>query len=68
MLVEGENMAGTRAAGDFLLDERGMQPVLNKARIGDGGIGPFEVLLEARTVGANAPKARVLEERFGMSR
>jgi len=68
VLVEGENMAGTRAAGDFLLDERGMQPVLNKARIGDGGIGPFEVLLEARTVGANAPKARVVVERFGVSK
>jgi hypothetical protein len=68
VLVEGENMAGTRAAGDFLLDERCMQPMLNKARLGDGGIGPFEVLLEARTVGANAPKARVVVERFGVSK
>jgi hypothetical protein len=67
-LLEGENMAGTHAAGDFLLDERGMQPILNKARLGDGGIGPFEVLLEARTVGANAPKARVVVERFGVSK
>jgi hypothetical protein len=68
VLLEGENMAGTHAAGDFLLDERGMQPVLNKARLSDGGIGPFEVLLEARTVGANAPKAHVVVERFGVSK
>lgn len=68
VLLEGENMAGTHAAGDFLLDERGMQPILNKARLGDGGIGPFEALLEARTVGANAPKARVVVERFGVSK
>jgi hypothetical protein len=68
VLLEGENMAGTRAAGDFLLDARGMQPILNKAQLGDGEIGPFEVLLEARTVGANAPKARVVVERFGVSK
>ena len=68
VLLEGENMAGTQAAGDFLLDGNGMQPVLNKARLGDGSIRPFEVLLEARTVGANAPKARVVVERFGLSK
>jgi hypothetical protein len=68
VLLEGENMAGTHAAGDFLLDERSMEPILNEARLRDGGIGPFEVLLEARTVGANAPKARVAVERFGASK
>jgi hypothetical protein len=68
VLLEGENMAGTHAAGDFLLDERSMETILAKARVRDGGIGPFEVLLEARTVGANAPKARVAVERFGVSR
>jgi hypothetical protein len=67
VLLEGENMAGTHAAGDFLLDERSMEPILAKAKLRDGGIGPFEVLLEARTVGANAPKARVAVERFGVS-
>jgi len=66
--LEGKNRAGTHAAGDFLLDERGMQPSLRKARLGDGRMGPFEVLLEARTVGANAPKARVVVKRFGVSK
>ena len=45
-----------------------MQPSLRKARLGDGRMGPFEVLLEARTVGANAPKARVVVKRFGVSK
>jgi hypothetical protein len=31
-------------------------------------MGPFEVLLEARTVGANAAKARVVVKRFGVSK
>jgi hypothetical protein len=66
VLLEGENMAGTRAAGDFLLDERSMEPILAKARVRDGSIGSFEVLLQARTVGANAPKARVAVERFAV--
>ena len=65
LLLEGENMAGTRSAGDFILDRRAMQPVLTKARLPDGTIGSFELLLEARTVGANAPMARVAVERYG---
>ena len=68
VLLEGENMAGTRAAGDFLLDELSMEPILGKARLRDGSIGSFEILLQARTVGANAPKASIAVERFGMSK
>jgi hypothetical protein len=66
VLLEGANMAGTRAAGDFLLDERSMEPILGKAKLRDGSIGPFEVLLQARTVGANAPKASIAVERFAV--
>jgi hypothetical protein len=68
LLIEGENMAGTHAAGDFILDPASMEPVLADARLRDGGIGPFEILLEARTVGANAPKARIAVQRFGFAR
>jgi hypothetical protein len=68
LLLEGENMAGTRAAGDFILDVASVDRILRRARLADGSIGHFEVLLEARTVGANAPKARVAVERFGFAR
>jgi hypothetical protein len=68
LLLQGENMAGTQAAGDFVLDPRTMESILQKARLSDGSIGPFEVLLEARTVGANAPKARISVERFGTAK
>ncbi len=66
LLLEGQGLAGTQAAGDFLLNAREMEPILRKARLGDGSIGPFEVLLEARTVGANAPGAHPVVERYGM--
>jgi hypothetical protein len=68
VILEGENMAGTHAAGDFLLDERSMEPILDKAKLRDGSLGSFEVLLQARTVGANAPKASIAVERFAASK
>jgi hypothetical protein len=68
LLLQGENMAATQAAGDFLLNRSAMDPVLKKAQAADGHVGPFEVLLEARTVGANAPEAHVLVERTGVAK
>lgn len=65
LLLEGQNMPGTQAAGDFLLDPRAMEPILKKARLADGSIGPFEILLEERTVGANSTRASVVVERYG---
>ena len=68
LLLQGGGMAGTQAAGDFLLDQRAMEPILKKAQLADGSIGPFEVLIEARTVGVNAPEEHAVIERFGVSK
>jgi hypothetical protein len=68
LLLEGQGMAGTQAAGDFLLNQREMDPILRKAQAADGSIGPFEVLLEARTVGVNAPEAHPVVERYGVAK
>jgi hypothetical protein len=68
LLVEGQGMAATQAAGDFLLNQREMEPILTKAQIADGSIGPFEVLIEARTVGGSAPEAHAVAERFGINK
>jgi hypothetical protein len=65
IVVEGLNMAGTQAAGDFLLNDRTIIPILQKAKRTDGTIGPFELLLETSSVGANAPEAKVIAERYG---
>lgn len=64
LLIQGLDTAGTQAAGDFLQDQTSMKPVLAKARLPNGSIGPFEVLLGTRIVGANAPNARVIAERL----
>jgi len=65
IVVEGLNMAGTQAAGDFLLNDRTITPILQKATRTGGTIGPFELLLETSSVGANAPEAKVIAERYG---
>ncbi len=67
ILLEGLNMAGTQAAGDFLLDDESIDPILQKARLADGTLEPFELLLETRSIGADSPKARVIAERYGSS-
>jgi hypothetical protein len=65
ILLEGLNMAGTQAAGDFLLNDQTIDPVLLKARLPDGTFRPFELLLETSSIGADSPKARVIAERYG---
>jgi hypothetical protein len=67
ILVEGLNMAGTQAAADFLLNDRTISPILKKAMRADGTLQPFELLLETNSIGANAPEARVVAERYGIS-
>lgn len=65
ILVEGLNMAGTQAAGDFLLSDSAMSPILKRALRPDGSLQPFELLLETNSIGANAPQARVIATRYG---
>ena len=67
ILLEGLNMAGTQAAADFLLNRQAMAPILRKAQRVDGTIQSFEILLETSSIGANAPQARVVAERYGSS-
>jgi len=64
ILVEGLNMAGTQAAGDFLLNEQSMGPILKNAARPDGSLRSFELLLETNSIGANAPEARVIAQRY----
>jgi hypothetical protein len=66
ILLEGLNMAGTQAAGDFLLTDQTIDPILQKARLPDGTFRSFELLLETSSIGADSPKARVIAERYGL--
>jgi hypothetical protein len=64
LLMGGLNMAGTQAAGAFLLNPSMMQATLEHARTPNGTIRPFEILIETSTVAANASRAHVLSERI----
>jgi hypothetical protein len=63
LLIEGVNMAGTQAAGDFLFSPEQMQPMLDRARDSQGNLEPFEILLETSSIGSAASRSRVLSER-----
>ena len=64
LLLEGQNLSGTGASGDFVTNMNAIVPVLKKAQKSDGGIGPFEVILETQAVGSDASKARIVAERY----
>jgi hypothetical protein len=63
ILVAGINMAGTEAAGRFLLNVDLMAPVLERAACPNGDIRPFEILIEANNLAANASRLRAVSER-----
>lgn len=65
LLIEGVNMAGTQAAGEFLLDPDAMRPVLERARGRSGAIRSFEVLVQTDNIAANASRPHVVSERIG---
>jgi hypothetical protein len=64
LLVEGLNMAATQAAADTLMDETRMRPIVQKATLQDGSVGPFELLIETTSVDAAALPSHIVAERF----
>jgi hypothetical protein len=64
LIVEGMTMAGTQAATDVLFNRDEMQPVLEKARSGNGTLKPFELLIETRSFGSDSPQANIIASRI----
>lgn len=64
LIVEGMTMAGTQAATDVLFNRDEMLPVLEKAEAGGGTLRPFELLIETRSFGSNAPQASIIASRI----
>ena len=64
LIIEGLTMAGTQAATDILFNRDAMLPVLNKARATNGELQPFELLIETRNFGSNAPQATIIASRI----
>jgi hypothetical protein len=65
LLIGGLNMAGTQAAADMLLDAKNIQPILQRARLPDGSLEPFELLVETSSLGAEALPSRIIAARYG---
>ena len=65
LLIEGVNVAGTAAGANFVLNRSAMLPILKKAQMKDGSINCFETLLETQSIGASAPDAHPIIERYG---
>jgi hypothetical protein len=63
LLVEGLTMAGTQAAVDTLFNRGVMRPFLGQAKNADGTLNPFEILIETRSFGSDAPQASVVATR-----
>jgi hypothetical protein len=65
LIVAGLNTAGTQAAATFLLDPGLMMPTLSRAKGPHGEIQPFELLVGAGNVAANASTPHLILERIG---
>lgn len=64
LIVEGLTVAGTQAAAETLFNRGAMQPILAKAKSGNGMLRPFEILIETRSFGSTAPQANVIASRI----
>jgi len=64
LIIEGLTMAGTQAAADILFNREAIVSVLNKARATNGQLKPFELLIETRSFGSNAPQATIIASRI----
>lgn len=65
VMLEGINMAGTQAAGEFLLNQDRMAPIIARARKPNGQLRSFEVLINTNDVAASSSQLTVLSERYG---
>jgi hypothetical protein len=64
LLIEGINMAGTEAAGDYLFSDA-FATLLHQISDSKGNMIPFEVLLATSNIGANAPQPLIVAQRIG---
>lgn len=64
LIIEGLTMAGTEAAEEMLFNEASMKPILEQAKASNASLRPFELLIEANGIAADAQSARVIASRY----
>jgi hypothetical protein len=63
LILEGQSMAGTETAADFVFDDGYLLPFLRSIRKPDGSIPYFELLLRSRSIGVEASRLEVIASR-----
>jgi hypothetical protein len=63
LILEGQGMAGTESAIDFVLDDQYFLPFLSKIKRPDGTIPYFEVVLKTMSLNGEAPQFEVVAYR-----
>ncbi|AFL90008.1 hypothetical protein Terro_3799 [Terriglobus roseus DSM 18391] len=56
LIIEGETMAGTQSASEFLLDDAHLLPFLKSIQRRDGTIPHFEVLIRSSSLGGESSR------------
>jgi hypothetical protein len=64
LLLQGLDIAGTQAAAEAVLHSDSIQSVLDRARLADGSLRPFEVLLVSTSIQSNAAYTQVIASRI----
>ncbi len=68
LLIQGLNISGTQAGADFVLNPSAMTPILQRARLPDGTIGRFQLILRTESIGVSAPNAIPVVEHFSSAK
>jgi hypothetical protein len=63
LILEGQTMAGTQTAADFVFDESYLLPFLKKIVRRDGSIPDFELLLRSHSLGGQSSSIEVVAYR-----
>jgi hypothetical protein len=64
LLLEGLDVAGTQAAAEVLFHSENIASILNRARLPDGNLRPFEILLRTTSIQSNSAGTQVVASRI----
>jgi len=64
LIVEGQSMAGTETASDFVFDDGYLLPFLSSIRRPDGSIPYFELLLRSKSISGEASRLEIVATRI----
>lgn len=64
LVLEGQSMAGTETASDFIFDDAYLLPFLHKIQRADGSIPYFELLLRSKSMRGEASRLEIVAYRI----